>query len=170
MKDIKIINESTSITMYYGYNKYRDLFVQEINNIDTTIQKNILFIDIGYSKTSFILSNFKYNEFRVEYVLCDPYIGGRNFDELIYNYCINEFKKENKIKDSDITDKMKYRLIEEIKKKRIQLTVNEEINILVDSFYNEEDLEIILTKQTFENLIKNYLNKIENNLKSIIKY
>ncbi len=64
MKDIKIINESTAITMYYGYNKYRDLFVQEINNIDTTIQKNILFIDIGYSKTSFILSNFKYNEFK----------------------------------------------------------------------------------------------------------
>ena len=39
MKDIKIINESTAITMYYGYNKYRDLFVQGINNIDTTIQK-----------------------------------------------------------------------------------------------------------------------------------
>ena len=94
MKEIKILNESSAITMYYGYTKYRDNFVIEKNKVDPTIEKNILFIDIGYSKTSFILSNFKYNEFRVEYVLCDPYIGGRNFDELIYNYCINEFKKK----------------------------------------------------------------------------
>ena len=68
MKDIKIINESSAITMYYGYNKYRDLFLNNENKIDTTIEKNILFIDIGHSKTSFILSNFKYDEFKVEYV------------------------------------------------------------------------------------------------------
>jgi molecular chaperone DnaK (HSP70) len=65
---------------------------------------------------------------------------------------------------------MKYRLIEVTKKSRVQLTVNTETTILVDVFYNEEDLEIILTKETFENLIKNYLNEIENNLNSIIKY
>jgi molecular chaperone DnaK (HSP70) len=29
MKDINIYNESSSITMYYGYNKYRDLFLNE---------------------------------------------------------------------------------------------------------------------------------------------
>ena len=172
MKEIKILNESSAITMYYGYTKYRDNFVIEKNKVDPTIEKNILFIDIGYSKTSFILSNFKYNEFRVEYVLCNPYIGGRNFDELIYNYCINEFIRIKKINKNEfkITSKMKYRLIEVIKKSRVQLTVNTETTILVDVFYNEEDLEIILTKEIFENLIKNYLNEIENNLNSIIKY
>ena len=29
MKNINIINESTAITMYYGYTKYRDLFLNE---------------------------------------------------------------------------------------------------------------------------------------------
>ena len=56
MKNIKIYKESSAITMYYGYTKYRDLFVQEKNKVNPTIEKNILFIDIGYSKTSFILS------------------------------------------------------------------------------------------------------------------
>ena len=55
MKDIKIIDESTAITMYYGYNKYRDLFAYG-NNIYENIEKYILFVDVGYSKTSFILS------------------------------------------------------------------------------------------------------------------
>ena len=33
---------------------------------------------------SFIfLSEFKYNQFKVNYVICLPHIGGRNFDNLI---------------------------------------------------------------------------------------
>ena len=59
---------------------------------------------------------------------------------------------------------MKYRLYEEIKKKRIQLSVNDEINILVDSFYEDEDLEIILKKNKFEELISDLIKKINTTL------
>ena len=163
---INIYNESSAITMYYGYTKYRDLFLNQEKKIDPTIEKNILFIDIGYSKTSFILSNFKYNIFKVEYVLCDPNIGGRNFDELIYNYCIKEFSKD---KDNiEINNKMKYRLIESIKSSRIKLSVNTEINISVESFYKDIDLYIILTRQKYEELIIDYINKFEEYIKNII--
>ena len=64
---------------------------------NSTIEKNILFIDIGYSKTSFILSKFKYNEFKVLYVKCYPYIGGRNSDKINLEYCINKFISNNNI-------------------------------------------------------------------------
>ena len=170
MKNINIINESTAITMYYGYTKYRDLFVQETNEVDPTIEKNILFIDIGYSKTSFILSYFKYNKFEVKYVDYIPNIGGRNFDELIYNYCVDKFKQENNIEDSDISIKMKYRLIEEIKKKRIQLTVSDEINILVDSFYEDKDLQLILKKDFLEEKIQDLIKEISNKYEKVLLY
>ncbi len=160
MKDITLYNESSAITMYYGYTKYRDLFVQEKNEVDPTIEKNILFIDIGYSKTSFILSYFTYNKFEVKYVDYIPNIGGRNFDELIYNYCVDKFKQENNIEDSDISIKMKYRLIEEIQKKRIQLTVNNEILFKVEEIFDEKDLNIIIKKEEFETIIKDLLDKI----------
>ena len=84
--DVNIFNESSAITMYYGYTKYRDNFVIGKNKVDTTIIKNILFIDIGHSKSSFILSTFHYSKFKINYVLTLPFIGGRNFDELIINY------------------------------------------------------------------------------------
>ena len=173
MKNINIINESTAITMYYGYTKYRDLFVQETNEVDPTIEKNILFIDIGYSKTSFILSYFTYNKFEVKYVDYIPNIGGRNFDELIYNYCVDKFDlestEEHKI---EINDKMKYRLIEEIKKKRIQLTVNDEINILVDAFYEDQDLNIKINTNDFKDKIHiiDLLNLIDKKLDSVIDF
>ena len=48
------------MTLYYGYNKYKELFGINGNNI-----KNILFIDAGHSKTSFILSQFSFTEFKV---------------------------------------------------------------------------------------------------------
>ena len=65
---------------------------------------------------------------------------------------------------------MKYRLLEEIRKKRIQLSLNDEINISVDAFYEDEDLQIILKKTQFENLIKDLVKEINNKLIEVIKY
>ena len=180
MKDIKIIDESTAITMYYGYNKYRNLFANG-NNIYENIEKYILFVDVGYSKTSFILSYFKYNEFRVEYVKCIPNFGARIFDERICDYCINKFKQEKNLNDLEVTYKMKHRLYEVISKQRQNLSINDEVKILVDSFYEDYDLdinikieefekEIILKEISFENLFSKELKIIksfidENNIK-----
>ena len=168
MKNVKIINESTAISMYYIYNQFNNLFDLKENIYSNT--RYILFIDAGHSKTSFILSKFKYNEFKVEYVLCDDNLGGRNFDELIFNYCIEEFKKENKLTNIEITDKMKYNLIDSITKERIKLSVNNEIKISIDFFYEELDLNIILKLNIFEELIKNVLIQFENNYNNILNY
>ncbi len=171
MKNIKIYNESSAITMYYGYTKYRDLFVQEKNEVDPTIEKNILFIDIGYSKTSFILSYFKYNKFEVKYVKTYPEYGGRYFDNIIAEYCIEEFKNEKNLPDIEITNKMLYKLLEVIAKKRIQLTINNETNFLVDAFYEDQDLNIILSKKDYdEKIIKDFSKKFSDYLDLTIKY
>ncbi len=113
---------------------------------------------------------FKYNEFTVEYVLCEPHLGGRNFDYMISKYCVKQFKNINNFQTININDKMKYRLIETIKAARIKLTVNTESLILVESFYNDIDLNIILKRDKFEELIKEYIDKFKNNLKIIIDY
>ena len=68
MKKINIINESSAITMYYGYKRYKDMFVSNKTKVDKTIKKNVIFIDIGYSKTTFIFSTFNYAYFKVKYV------------------------------------------------------------------------------------------------------
>ena len=170
LMDVNIFNESSAITMYYGYTKYRDNFVIGKNKVDTTIIKNILFIDIGHSKSSFILSTFHYSKFKINYVLTLPFIGGRNFDELIINYCIEYFKKKKNFNDLEVTSKMKYRLLESVRKARIQLTVNTEASILVDVFYNEEDLELVLEKVKFEELINDCVKEIDNTLKEVINY
>jgi hypothetical protein len=65
---------------------------------------------------------------------------------------------------------MKYRLIEEIKKKRIQLTVSDEINILVDAFYEDQDLQLILKKDFLEEKIQDLIKEISNKYEKVLLY
>ena len=88
-----------------------------------------------------------------------PNIGGRNFDLAIINECLKKYSEEQK---SQLTYKSKFRLLEAVEAARKKLTVNNDISIVVESFYKDNDLEYYLTKEKFEKIIKNELNIIEN--------
>ena len=120
MKRLAIINESSAITIYYGYKNYSELFNQDEkeNNTPNYIEKEILFIDGGNSKISFITSKYTFLNFTVLNVITLPFLGGRNFDQKIELYVIDKFRRENKLKVFNYTNKMKFRLLEEIKKKK----------------------------------------------------
>ena len=171
MENINIINESTAITMYYGYTKYNDLF----KNNEKDNEKHVIFIDSGHSKTSFIYSIFKKNEFQVKKVKVLPSIGGRNFDKLILNECINHFKKENSIKDDDPKFESSFKLhkkelLDAIIKAKKNLSVNEEIDIIIDPFIGGNiALNYTLTRVHFEKLIESDLNKILDEFKKFIE-
>ena len=170
MKDINIITESSAITMYYGYNKYRDMFVSNKINVDSTIIKYVLFIDIGYSKMNIIFSIFKHAKFTVEYVKSYPDLGGRDFDNKMMEYCLNDFKKKhpNIPQDKELLNlQLKIRFLESIDKGRKSLTINKDTTIVVESFYENQDLECKIKNKEFETLIvKSELDKFENYLSS----
>ena len=165
MKNIKIFNESAAITMYYGYNKYNDLFGNN-NQINRKLKKTVLFIDIGQSKTSFILSDFTYNEFCIKHKSWIKDIGGRNFEQILFEYCI----KNSEFKDITLTENMKYRLFETIQKKKLELTSNNETNIIVYSFYNDLDLSITITTEQYEKESKKLIDEIKKELVKVIEY
>ena len=177
IEKFNIINESTAITLDYGYMRYKDLFI--INNsgkigIDQNINKYVIFIDSGHSKTSFILSKFNYSEFKVLNVMNLPFLGGRNFDNKIFSYIVDNFEKKNKIKifsnnNQEKNIKLKIRLLNEITKCRKILTVNKDVNILIDSFYNDIDLNENITRDLFKKIIQNDLDEFEKNFKIFYK-
>jgi len=177
IENFNIINESTAITLDYGYMRYKDLFI--INNsgkigIDQNINKYVIFIDSGHSKTSFILSKFNYSEFKVLNVMNLPFLGGRNFDNKIFSYIVDNFEKKNKIKifsnnNQERNIKLKIRLLNEITKCRKILTVNKDVNILIDSFYNDLDLNENINRDLFKKIIQNDLDEFEKNFKIFYK-
>ena len=170
MKKINIINESSAITMYYGYNRYRDMFGSNKKKVKT-IKKNVIFIDIGYSKMNIIFSTFNYAEFKVEYVKSYPNLGGRDFDNKIMEYCLKQFKNKhpNIPKEKELINlKLKKRFLEAIEKGGKALSINKETIILVESFYGNEDLECKIKINEFETLIiKSELDKFKKYLNSL---
>ena len=168
-KDFHLINESSAITLYFGYKKYKEYFIRQNTEnpaaaaIDPSITKYILFIDAGHSKTSLIFSQLNYNLFKVLDTLCIPFLGGRDFDDAIFKYCCEKFNKENNI---DLTNnkKAKIRLIDPIMKARKNLTVNKDAQIAVDSLAEDIDFSCIITREDFEKIIKEKLDMFRNEL------
>ena len=172
MKNVNIINESSAITMYYGYNKYYDMFKNKKNPNDV---KHVIFVDIGHSKTSFIYSKFTYESFKVKYVKSLYEFGGRNIDKRIYNLCIEQFKGENSISNKDekfalFIKRNKKNILDAVLKARKVLTVNEDTNVLIENFYDSKDLKYELTRESFEMLIKDYTDYITNEFQGFLKY
>ena len=163
-----IIIESTEITLYYGYTRYKDIFINQ-KKINQSIIKHVIFIDIGHSKTSFIYSTFNYSEFKVKKVKVLPNIGGRNFDYKLLDECKKYFKTKEKIPDNDtkfeqIFQKQILRILEAITKARKLLTVNKKSMITVETLYNEEDLNYLLTREKFNTIIKDEFDYIKSEL------
>jgi molecular chaperone DnaK (HSP70) len=167
-KDVHMINDSTAITLYFGYKKYKEYFIvqnPENNNlilsVNPTIIKNIIFIDIGHSKTTFILSKLTYDVFHVLDSVSIPFLGGRDFDEEIFKFCSIKFKEKTNF-DILNNKKCKLKLLNVISKARKNLTVNQDAHIIVDSLYNDEDFNYLLTRNEFENIISKQINLFKN--------
>jgi molecular chaperone DnaK (HSP70) len=167
-----IINESTAITLYFGYKKYNEYFInkkqigdQIIGGIDPKITKYILFIDAGHSKTTFIFSKLNYCIFQVLNSTTIPFLGGRDFDNKIFEYCSKNFMDTNGI-DISKDNKIKLRMMNPIIKARKNLTVNKDAHINIESLKDDNDLSLILKKEDFENLIKEELDLFKKELQN----
>ena len=167
-KDFHLINDSTAITLYFGYKKFRDYFITNTNvnkvksaaTIDPTITKHIIFIDAGHSKTTFVLSKLNFNLFTVLDSVSLPFLGGRNFDEEIYKFCVEKFKEKTG-QDISNNNKCKLRLLNVITKARKALTVNQDVSISVDCLYDDNDFSYILSRKEFEQICEKQINEFK---------
>ena len=166
LKNINIINESSALTMYYGFIQYNNLFFQK-EQFDG--MERILFIDFGYSKTSYIISSYSKNEFKVEKVICNPYLGGRNLDENILEHIIKEFKAKNNIDNFELNQKKKIDVLNEISKARNKLSLNEQSRIQITNFYKNNDLDMILSLSDLNYMISDKLDIFKDDLLNVIK-
>ena len=170
--DIHLVNESSAITLYFGYKKYKDYFIRKNEGksatIDPSITKYILFIDAGHSKVTFVLSKLAYNLFTVLDTATIPFLGGRDFDEAIYKFCCDKFNKDNGI-DISKNNKIKIRLLTPISKARKTLTVNKDAQISVDSLSDDIDFSLLLTRENFEKLIEDKVKLFKQELINFIQ-
>ena len=190
---LRIINEPTAAALGYGLDKkygklnqstiLKDFLKLEENNDQSEVlfdknegdleEKNILVFDLGGGTFDVSLVNVKDNEkFEVKSTSGNMHLGGEDFDNKLVEYCIQEFCSKNKnITEEQIRENKKgmKRLKLACEKSKRLLSITEEIVIEVDNFYEDETLQIKVTRPKFEDLCKELFKKLIKPIEEVMK-
>ena len=145
---IKIINEPTAAAIAYA----------ETINTDTK-EKKVLIFDIGGGTFDVSILKIKNNEYYVLSSCGESHLGGEDFNQRLEEYVIKEIKKMSAFKDIDFNNKNNSKILKMLKRLRIEvenvkleLTRENHASFFLDSFYNGEDLKLIIQREIYENL------------------
>ena len=139
IKAVRLLSEPTAAALAYGLYSKDD--------------KNVIIFDLGGGTLDVSLLNIDEGIFQVLAISGNSHMGGEDFDQRIVNYCINQFRKKNKLK---YMSQLTHESVQKLKKacehaKRI-LTNNEKTYIHVDNFYCDTLLHVTLTKNKFNEI------------------
>jgi L1 cell adhesion molecule like protein len=154
---LRIINEPTAAALAYGLQE------NENNN------GNILVFDLGGGTFDVtILKIIKNNDtnseklFEILSTSGDKFLGGEDFDNKLAEFALNDFRENNEEsieqirKDKKAIKRLKI-ACENIKK---VLSYNEQATLCINHFYNNKDIDRIVTKKDFETLCDDLFEKI----------
>ncbi len=147
-----LIPESVAYTIYYGYTKSGDLFVQ-------TPIRYVLLVDVGHSKTTYILAKYEKEKYQIMDFEIHQF-GGRDIDQLLYKYFSNYDTIDEKTIKKDKLLKFRFKLYEQIKEIKQMIAVNNEYEIGIDKLDGDDKINVEITRGTFEEVTKDILDKI----------
>lgn len=112
----------------------------------------ILVYDLGGGTLDVSLIELNSGIFEVIGTNGNMHLGGIDFDNIIYDYCMKIFKKNNPDFNNIISNNNKILLKQLSENAKIILSDKDNYNIKINSFWNNKDLNIILTKNKLNEL------------------
>ncbi|PCH92289.1 molecular chaperone DnaK [Candidatus Kaiserbacteria bacterium] len=157
--DVKrIINEPTAAALAYGFNKKKD--------------EQIVVFDFGGGTFDVSVLEVADDVIEVKSTEGDSHMGGRDIDQKIINWIVDEFKKESGI-DVSKDPLALQRLDESAEKAKIELSTATESEINIPFITSDETgpkhLLLKLTRATLNELAEEYVTKALEITKSAIK-
>ena len=154
---LRIMNESTAAAIAYGFETKKE-------------NGNVIVFDWGGSNINISVLTLEEGLYEVISMNGISYLGGEDFDNRLVDYCINKFKSETS-KDINIIENPKafQRIKLACEKAKIILSTSTKANVDIDNIIGEEDLNVVITRDKFEELCIDLFRKclplLENSLK-----
>lgn len=157
---LRLMNDTTAAALAYGIYK-QDLPEENENS------RVVIFVDMGYAHLQISACAFNKGKLKMLGVSTTE-IGGRDFDEVILNYFVEDFKHRYKI-DARSNKKAMIRLIQECEKLKKQLSVNTQPSPFnLECFMDDKDVSGKLDRAKFEEMCEPFLKKAEETMKDIL--
>ena len=139
LNPLRIINEPTAAAIAYGLDKSDDG------------EKNILIYDMGGGTFDCSLLTIDEGIFEVKATAGDTHLGGSDFDNILVQHFVQEFKRKNKL-DLMESKKSIRRLLSACERAKRTLSSGNTASIELDSLYEGVDFFTSISRAKFESL------------------
>uniref|UniRef100_A0A672QS14 Heat shock 70 kDa protein 4L-like n=1 Tax=Sinocyclocheilus grahami TaxID=75366 RepID=A0A672QS14_SINGR len=159
---LRLINDTTAVALAYG------IYKQDLPNPEEK-PRNVVFVDIGHSSYQVSIASFNKGKLKVLATAFDPYLGGRNFDELLVEYFCGDFKNRFKLNVKD-NPRALLRLYQECEKlKKLMSANSSDLPLNIECFMNDIDVHGKMNRVQFEEMCAQLLMRVEAPLKSVME-
>lgn len=150
---LRIINEPTAAALAYGLDKAHGAG-----------EKRVLIFDLGGGTFDVSILAIEDGVFEVKATAGDTHLGGEDFDNILVEWAVDEFRKKSKI-DIKNNQRSLRRLRTSVEKAKRVLSTSTQASIEVDSLADGVDFSIAITRAKFEQLcdhhFKNCMKPVE---------
>jgi len=138
---LRIINEPTAAAIAYGLDRKGT----------GTGERNVLIFDLGGGTFDVSLLTIEDGIFEVKATAGDTHLGGEDFDNKLVEFCAADFKRKTG-HDMRENPRAMRRLRTQCERAKRILSSSTQTNIEVDSLYESEDYNCVITRAKFEEL------------------
>ncbi|XP_068605490.1 heat shock 70 kDa protein 1 [Brachionichthys hirsutus] len=136
---MRIINEPTAAAIAYGLDKVQ------------SGERNVLIFDLGGGTFDVSILAIEDGIFEVKSTAGDTHLGGEDFDNIMVNHFVEEFKRKQK-KDISQNKRAVRRLRTACERAKRTLSSSTQANIEIDSLFEGIDFYTSITRARFEDL------------------
>ena len=154
---LRIINEPTAAAIAYGLDKQSE-----------KVEKNVLIFDCGGGTFDVSVLTIDNSIFEVKATAGDTHLGGEDFDTLLVEYFMDEFKKKYK-KDISGNKRALRRLRTACESAKRTLSSATVANLEVDSLFDGIDFTSTITRAKFENLCDTIFRKTMQPVEQVLR-
>ena len=159
---IDLINEYIASALDYGIWKTAN------NEFSDTQKHLVLFIDIGYSSSSYSLINFYQTALDIKNVITDTSICGRTIDLGIYRLLEKQLVDKLNI-DVNLYPKSKAKMLVEAEKIKKQFSLgNKVVKSTIEYIHQDHDLIYHISLEEYMEILSPMLDKLTQNIKNVL--
>ena len=130
-------------------------------------EKTILIFDLGGGFLDIAILKISEGLVETVSVFGNDDLGGRNFDERLVDYCAGEFKRKTNL-DIYSNKKSLLRLLKVCENAKKILSYQDKVNIELDNLMEGEDLNIVITREKFEDICMDLFKKCTSHITKVI--
>ncbi|XP_050232844.1 heat shock 70 kDa protein 15-like isoform X2 [Mercurialis annua] len=159
LRPLRLIHETTAAALAYGIYK---------TDLPETDPLNVAFVDIGHASMQVCIAGFKKGQLKVLAHSFDQSLGGRDFDEGLFQHFAAKFKDEYKI-DVLKSARACLRLRAACEKMKKVLSANAEAPLNIECLMEEKDVRGYIKRDEFEQISIPILERVKKPLEKALQ-